>query len=641
MLLGARRSLIPDNRQPAAAITILILRVTPAMPLRDSSSRAIMAGTNTRQVPATGGTRALGVPTGQPAPLPTLALPAQSPTPQADATKTLFVPHTNILPKQTKDVLFKNKLPTPIDITQFIALLMFNNYDPIMLAQLKVSFTKGFDIGYRATPNSCCNVHNLKSANEYRDIVTNCIDKELTANRFLGPFSSPPFDSFQINPLGIVPKKQPGSFRMITHLSSPEGTSINDNIDIIFSKVVYQSFQDAVKLVMSCGQHSFMSKSDIKSAFRLLPVLPEQIRLLGVKWEDNFYFDRCLPMGASSAPQLFEKVSSALHFLGEKKGIQNMVHYLDDFFIVAPSAEGCQADLDTFTGLCEQVKIPLAPEKTQGPSQVLNFLGIEIDSVAEVVRLPPDKLEKCKSAILLMLKKTKCTVLELDSLTGLLSFCCVVIIAGRAFLKRLTNLKKGLFLPKPYFKIRLNAQVKEDLRVWLFFLHNFNGVTMYREAMFMSNNTLHIFTDASKTLGFGAHFNNHWFSQAWPSDWWKAQNITLLEIVPVFLAIKSWGAKLANSAIIIHTDSEPNVGSLNSLSSEERLVMFYIREIVLHNLISNIMFQAIHICGHDNVRADKLSRLQVQAFRELHPLADRVQTKVLPLPASLPCTSKH
>ena len=60
--------------------------------------------------------------------------------------------------------------------------------------------------------------------------VNDKLSKELAAGRIVGPFDSPPFETFRVSPLGIVPKKLPGEFRLIHQLSYPEGLSVNDGI---------------------------------------------------------------------------------------------------------------------------------------------------------------------------------------------------------------------------------------------------------------------------------------------------------------------------------------------------------------------------------------------------------------------------
>ena len=107
-----------------------------------------------------------------------------------------------------------------------------------------------------------------------------------------------------------MPKQQPGSFRLIHHLSYPSGDSVNDYISKEECKVHYASFDTAVDLAMSVGPQSWLAKTDIKSAIRLLPVAPSDYELLGFKFQDKFYYDMCLPMGCSISCSPFEMFST-------------------------------------------------------------------------------------------------------------------------------------------------------------------------------------------------------------------------------------------------------------------------------------------------------------------------------------------
>lgn len=53
---------------------------------------------------------------------------------------------------------------------------------------------------------------------------------------------------------------------------------------------------------------------DIKSAFRRIIVHPANFDLLGIKFEGEFYIDKCLPMGCSLSCNLFEKCSTFLQW---------------------------------------------------------------------------------------------------------------------------------------------------------------------------------------------------------------------------------------------------------------------------------------------------------------------------------------
>ena len=67
----------------------------------------------------------------------------------------------------------------------------------------------------------------------------------------------------------------------------------------------YANFDEAVKLVVNVGKGAFMTKADMESAFRLLPVIQGIFCLLGIKVTNFYLIAKSLPMGASCSPALF------------------------------------------------------------------------------------------------------------------------------------------------------------------------------------------------------------------------------------------------------------------------------------------------------------------------------------------------
>lgn len=49
-----------------------------------------------------------------------------------------------------------------------------------------------------------------------------------------------------------------------------------------------------------------MAKLDIEDGFRNIPIHPAGYHFLGFMWDNQYYFDKYLPMGASSPCRLFE-----------------------------------------------------------------------------------------------------------------------------------------------------------------------------------------------------------------------------------------------------------------------------------------------------------------------------------------------
>ena len=207
-----------------------------------------------------------------------------------------------------------------------------------------------------------------------------------------------------------------------------------------------------------------------------------------------------------------------------------------------------------------------------------------------------------------------------------------MIIPGRAFLESIRILTKGL--RKPHFKRRITKQSKLDLSVWLEFLNYHNGVTLYREQLFISPGIVNIFTDASQNIGLGAMMGRQWFALQWPNEWYKLQNITLLEFIPIILSIITWRSMLSNKVVIFHTDNFSLVSIINKQHSDEPLVRTVLRGLVLSLLKFNILAKAEHISGSKNNKADALSRNLISQFRQLHPEA---QIHPTPAPALPDC----
>ena len=519
-------------------------------------------------------------------------------------------------------------MPTPVSPLELHKLL--SGYDKGLSNYLVGGFSTGFSLGCLDIPPPGGSIpHNLISARQHSDVVTNKIRKELALGRVIGPFDSAPnFNKYRVSPLGVVPKKKPGEFRMIHHLSFPAGQSVNDFIPASFSAVRYATIQDAISYITRSHNTVFMAKVDVESAFRIMPIRPEDRPLLGFAWEGKFYMDAVLPMGCSSSCAIFETFSHALEWIAKYKlGITEVVHVIDDFLFLAESREKCQADLNKFIAMCSKVGVPLAPDKTMGPLSVIPFLGITLDSVCMEARLPVDKVVKCRELLHEFGGRKKATLKELQSLLGFLNFACSVILPGRPFLRRLIDLTVGV--PKPQHHIRLTKGAKQDLAVWAKFLNNYNGKSFFISDRFMDGDYLSLYTDAAGTIGYGALFGRHWFHGLWPKSWLQ-YNITILEFFPIVAAVHVWGHEWTNKSICFFTDNEALVHIINNQTSKDPNIMTLLRQLVLYCLTSNIVFTANHVPGRMNVLADKLSRSQVDGFRSLAPWADEI-------PASLPC----
>ena len=350
-------------------------------------------------------------------------------------------------------------------------------YDVHVVSLLHNGFTLGFPLHFSGERISFCS-KNLASAYEHPEIVSAKLDKELTANRIAGPFQEPPFHNFRVSPLGVVPKKTPGEFRLIHHLSFPQGASINDGISSEHTAVCYSRVDDAISMIKKLCKGCFLAKTDIKNAFRIIPICPQDYDLLGIFWQGKFYYDRAMSMGCASSCRTFETFSTALQWAAQKHlNIAHLIHILDDYLMAASSYDQCCTDLKNFLSLCEYLGVPIAPEKTVDPRTTLTFAGIELDTILFEARLSADKITKSKALLSKFLQRKKATLKEVQSLIGLLNFACSVVVPGRAFLRRLIDLTKDIRCASHF--IRLSRSVKADLRIWKSFLDDFNGRSFF------------------------------------------------------------------------------------------------------------------------------------------------------------------
>ena len=91
-----------------------------------------------------------------------------------------------------------------------------------------------------------------------------------------------------------------------------------------------------------------MAKTDLKSAFCLILIHPDDWNLLGILWKSQNYVNMYLPLGLRSAPFIFNQLSDGLKWiLKHNYGLQRVIHILDDFFIAESSRLACLTSFST------------------------------------------------------------------------------------------------------------------------------------------------------------------------------------------------------------------------------------------------------------------------------------------------------
>ena len=270
------------------------------------------------------------------------------------------------------------------------------NYDQSKIDILIDGFMNGFDIGYQG-PEKCRDFSdNIPFTMGDPFDMWEKLMKEVNLNRYAGPFTESqfPLDYFVQSPIGLVPKAG-NKTRLIFHLSydfKDSFKSVNFYTPKDICMVKYRDLDHAVnrciELLKRTGtKNLFFGKTDLVSAFRLLPVKIRQRFLLTMKARHPvtqvlyYFIDKCLPFGSSISCLHFQLFSDALAALIQHHLNVKVTNYLDDFFFMPETEDETNRMVRTFIKICSQVGCQIAEEKTEYATTTIVFLGILLDGI--------------------------------------------------------------------------------------------------------------------------------------------------------------------------------------------------------------------------------------------------------------------
>ncbi|XP_072306544.1 uncharacterized protein [Eucyclogobius newberryi] len=514
--------------------------------------------------------------------------------------------------------------------------------DPEFVRFLITGFSEGFRPSLISLPSTSFTCKNLQSALKEPGVVDSLLAKEVKDGHMIGPFTNPPFSPFRISPIGIATRKYSGKKRLIIDLSAPHGChipSINSLIPSDEFALKYATIDHAISLIKLAGHAAWLSKADIKNAFKVLPIHPDFWRFFGVCWKGAFYFAVRLTFGCKSSPKLFDCLSEALCWiLLNKHDVPFLVHLLDDFLLVSPISSPPARDLLTLKNVFSSLGVPLLEEKTLGPSTSLEFLGITLDTVKYQASLPTEKLNRISLLLSNFLVAISCSKRQLLSLLGHLNFAMRIIPQGRAFISHLLTLASSV--KSLHSVIILSKSVKSELRFWHLLLSNWNGITLFYRDIISAPLDISLFTDAAPSAGFGGYYLGRWFSAPWPNEFLDfihksgPSSSALFEIYPVVIATLLWGHEWTSTCVAIQSDNLAVVDIINKGRSNALPIMPFVRRLTWLSIKHQFILRAKYIPGYLNSVADSLSRFAFQKFRTLAPEADPLPIPVPPFSAT-------
>ena len=335
--------------------------------------------------------------------------------------------------------------------------------------------TQGFRIGYYVCHSARSN---MQSVGKNQLVVCDYLRSETEAGKLIGPLEKMAVPDLHISCFGVIPKsQQPGKWRLIVDLSRPRKHSVNDGVLKEYCYLKYPSVDNAVRVILTLGPGTQLVKFDIKSAYCIVPVHPSDCLLLSMAWQGKVYVDTASPFGLCSVSKIFTTVVDALQHILTQVGVPRMLHYLDDFLLFGvPGRSESTRIFSRTMEWCEKLGVPIADYNTEGPTSVLTFLGIEVDTVKMELHLPPSKLRQLKAEIHMWSGRESCTKRQLLSFIGKLQHACCMVQPGRTFLRWMIDFSTTS--KQLRHSRRLNQGFFLNFQWWSMFLVDWNSVSM-------------------------------------------------------------------------------------------------------------------------------------------------------------------
>ena len=294
---------------------------------------------------------------------------------------------------------------------------------------------------------------------------------------------------------------------------------------------------------------------------------------MGMTWEGVIFIDTALPFGLRSAPKIFTAIADTAEWIVRQQGVEFIMHYLDDFLVmtIAEEYRGSHALrilLETFFGL------PVAWDKLEAPTPCLRFLGFELDSLQEEIRIPDKKLDDIRRELQGWIGRKSCRRKDLESLVGRLYHASRVVKPGKTFMRHLFEVLFGAL--RSHHHIRLSSEVHSDILWWCIFMADWNGISIILHPKSPSSI---VWTDASGLLGCGAICLT---LARWLQLPWKGLKETLneevdsiiwMELLPIVLACVVWGPAWHVQRVIVNYDNTGVVAIANSGYSKAPRIM--------------------------------------------------------------------
>jgi hypothetical protein len=396
-----------------------------------------------------------------------------------------------------------------------------------------------------------------------------------------------------VSPVFIRSKKD-GSHRMILNLKSL-------NRFVKYHHFKMDTIWSAVRMVRpSC----YMASIDLKDAYYSVRVHPDHQKYLKFCWKGKLFQYTCFPNGLAFCPRKFTKLMKPIFATLRDHGHLS-VGFIDDSYLQGDDYEQCVKNITDTVALIDKVGLVPHPDKSVlYPTQILVFLGFELNSVEMTITLTPEKKSKLKKMCQELLASKSPSIRQVAKVLGLMTASFPGSMFGRLHYRGLDmNKTHALKLAKGNYDhlMTLNAEARDDIEWWS------NSIDSAYNVITHGGPEVTLTTDASNT-GWGCSLGDMATGGAWtPAE--SAKHINWLETKAVLLTLMTFSEKLCGKHIKVLTDNTTAMCCINQMGTcHAEDINTLVKQIWDFCILNHIWITVAHIPGRENTVADFESR---------------------------------
>jgi hypothetical protein len=303
------------------------------------------------------------------------------------------------------------------------------------------------------------------TAGRYRDQVAKTVADD-TDRRWLNR-APKGWRSSWVHPITAAPKNRehPEKARVCQDQSRPAGKSVNDFQRFAHARWIHT---DAISRMMTCG--CYMMKLDVQFYYRNFGVYPPDWLYTACEWDGVQYLDTRLSFGLRNAPEMAQRITSAVAWIMHQKGHTGVIGLMDDFACFADTPEECLVQFQALEALLIELGFEPHPEgaeeskRSPEPRQWIVLSGILWDSRSLTATLDEGKVQKALRAIRALRTNPDVRKKDFQSAAGFLSWASTVVDGGRIYTQRVWKRLRGIRSRGHHAS--LTKEMHQDLDWW-------------------------------------------------------------------------------------------------------------------------------------------------------------------------------